>query len=94
MDPQRSHFCEQLGGERLPKKRGEMRGEKRSGRRGRRGGLLKTMQRITEHTGPGLAPGNVDECVCVCVCVSAECMCAWWSISGLTVGLGWQNFRN
>ena len=27
------------------------------------------MQRIIEHTGAGLAPGNVEECVCVCVCV-------------------------
>lgn len=61
VDPQRSHFCEQLGGERLPKKREEMRGE----RRGRRGGFLETMGRIIGHTGPGLAPGNVDAYVCV-----------------------------
>ena len=59
MDPKRSHFCEQLGGERPPKKRVEMEG----------GGLEETMQRIIEHTGAGLAPGNVEECVCVCVCV-------------------------
>lgn len=65
VDPQRSHFCEQLGGERLTKKREEMRGE----RRRRRVDLLKTMPRIIERTGPGLAPGSVDECVRL-VCAS------------------------
>lgn len=32
--------------------------------------MLETMQRTIEHTRPGLAPGNVEECVCA----SGECL--------------------